>query len=268
MKTGFVGGGKMAEAIIASFLRARALRRDQIFASDLSDKRRRWLRGKYRITTYARNGDVFRSARIVFLAVKPQDLGAVLTQVAPMVGGRHLVVSIAAGRPLSAIESELPQARVVRVMPNLPCLVSEGMSVFCAGKSATATDKRIVARLLSVFGRTLELPEDQFDAVTALSGSGPAFFAYILNCLVDAAVLEGMSRGDAVFLTEQTMYGTARLLMETDMDPLDLIKSVTSPKGTTASGLDVLNHSSVARVLRRTIGAAVRRSRDLSHGAQ
>lgn len=266
MKTGFIGAGRMAEAIIASVLRSKTLRTSDLFASDIDATRRRLLKRRYAINVYSKNRLVVSAAEVLFLAVKPQGLDPVLRELAPDLTGNHLVISIAAGRTLEAIESLLPGMKVVRVMPNLPCVVAEGMSVFCMGSRADAGDRRTVMRLLSCFGKVLELPESQFDAVTALSGSGPAFFAYVLAELVEGGVQQGLDRDDALVMAEQTMLGTSRLLMENKVDPQDLIRSVASAKGTTAAGLAVIEKSALARTLHRTIKAAAKRSRELAAG--
>jgi pyrroline-5-carboxylate reductase len=149
-------------------------------------------------------------------------------------------------------------------MPNMPCLVGEAMSAFAAASGVSARDRQTARRLLACFGEALELPEKQLDAVTALSGSGPAFFAYVLNAMAEAAAKEGLRRKDALFLAEQTMLGTARLLMEKKLDPEDLVRSVASARGTTAAGLDVMDRAGLAETLRRAIRSAARRSRELS----
>ena len=266
MRTGFIGGGKMGEAMVAALIRAGAVRAGEIAASDVSAERRDALRRRHGIAVYGESLPVVQGARVVVLAVKPQDLEAVLRGIAPSVSRRHLVISIAAGKRTKWIESMLPGARVIRVMPNLACTVGEGMSAYCCGRRSTAADGRLAARLLSCFGRVVRLPEKLFDAVTALSGSGPAFFAYVMDRMAVAAAGEGLSRKDALLLAEQTMLGTARVLLESGTDPQDLIKAVASPKGTTAAGLAVLDGSPIADVLARTIHAAARRSRELSQG--
>jgi pyrroline-5-carboxylate reductase len=148
-------------------------------------------------------------------------------------------------------------------MPNLACVVGEGMNAYTPGCRATPADGALVAAALECCGRALLLPETLFDAVTALSGSGPAFFAYLLDRLVDGAVREGLSRGDALLLAEQTMLGTARLLRDLKMEPAELAAAVTSAKGTTAAGREVLETEAVADMLRGVIGAAAQRSREL-----
>jgi pyrroline-5-carboxylate reductase len=264
MKIGFIGAGKMAEAIVASLLNSRTVEAHGIFASDISAERRRSLKRQYGINVYSSNKVIPGMAEIVFLAIKPQQIDEVFADAGPNITDHHLVISIVAGRKIAAIQSAFPQARIIRVMPNLACLVSEGMSVFCAGSTASVDDRKTATKLLSCFGKVLELPEEKLDAVTAVSGSGPAFFAYFMDKIVDAGVKEGLARQDALLLAEQTMMGTAKLLMEKKLDPQNLIQSVASAKGTTAAGLAILEKSAVAGILQKTIAAAAQRSRELS----
>jgi len=264
MKVGFIGAGKMAEAMAGALVAAKKVGAHQIFASDISEERRALIKRKHGVNVYSSNTVVLESAEVLFLAVKPQDLDDVLLEISDRVTKKHLVISIAAGKHISQIESYLPRARVVRVMPNMACLVSEAMSVYCGGRWTTAKDRKLAEDLLSCFGKVLELPEDQFDAVTAVSGSGPAFFAYFLQHMIKAGVKEGLSREDALLLAEQTMLGTSRLFMELDIEPAALIKAVASAKGTTAAGLSVFSKSTLARSVGRAIRAAAKRSRELS----
>jgi pyrroline-5-carboxylate reductase len=222
------------------------------------------VRRRLGIQVTADNAEVARRARVVFLAVKPQQMREVLAHLRPAVGARHLIVSIAAGIGIRSLEAALPSARVVRVMPNMACLVAASMSVYAAGRRATAADRRRVRGLLAALGDALELPERRFDAVTALSGSGPAFFAYAADAMADGAVGEGMRRADALRLAGQTLLGTARLLRERRIDPRDLIAGVASAKGTTAAGLAVMDAANARDILRRAVRAAARRSRELS----
>ncbi|MCX7591729.1 MAG: pyrroline-5-carboxylate reductase [Kiritimatiellae bacterium] len=261
---GFIGAGKMAEAMIGALLYRQRVRACDLLASDIMAERRRDIERNYGITVTNRNTEVATRSGIIFLAVKPQQLDEVLKEIAPVVDSSKLVISIAAGKRLATMESRLPNARVVRVMPNLPCLVAEGMSVFCAGSRATPADRQTVLHLLTAFGRVAELPEEQFDAVTALSGSGPAFFAYFLDCLVLAAEAVGLDRETALLLAAQTMLGTARLVLEKALSPDRIIESVSSARGTTVAGMAVIGTSDVPEVVRRTIEAATRRSRELS----
>jgi pyrroline-5-carboxylate reductase len=263
MKIGFIGAGKMAEAIMASLLHAKVVEAHALSASDISAARRDAIRKRYGINMYSKNADVAVAADILFLAVKPQDLAAVLHELAGDVTANHLVVSIAAGKGLAFLEDLLPQARLVRVMPNLPCQVGEGMSVYCMGATTREADGRTVDTLLSCFGKALELPEAQFDAVTAVSGSGPAFCARLIDLMAAAGVNEGLTHDDALLLAEQTMLGTARVLMDRNLSPGELIAAVKSPGGTTAAGLEQLETPLLADIIRRAIHAAAERSRAL-----
>ena len=264
MNIGFIGSGKMAEAIIAALIDRGAVEAPAILASDVSAERRAHMERRYGIRATGCNTEVVGPARVVFLAVKPQQLDDVLRELAPHVSAEHLVISIAAGRRTAHVESRLPRGRVIRVMPNIACLVGAGMSVLTRGSRAGAGDAEVVRNLLRSCGEVVELPEECFDAVTALSGSGPAFFAYLLDRLVDGAVAEGLPRADALILAEQTMLGTARLLIEHKMAPAELADAVTSAKGTTAEGRKILETATVAEILRQTIRAAAGRSRELS----
>jgi pyrroline-5-carboxylate reductase len=266
MKISFIGSGKMAGAMIGSLIRAKIAQPSEIFASDVDAERRNALKKQFGVNVYAGNGTVVGMAGALFLAVKPQNLDEVLREIAPAVTREHLVLSIAAGRKLAGIEALLPQGRVVRVMPNVACLVGEGMSAFALGSRAQEADRHLARKLLGSFGRAVELDEAHFDAVTALSGSGPAFYAYVLDRMAQAAVAEGLPEGEAQLLAAQTMLGAARLMLDKPMSARDLIAMVASPKGTTVAGLAVLEASSIGSVLEETIRAAARRSRELSGG--
>jgi pyrroline-5-carboxylate reductase len=263
MKLAFIGAGKMAEALMESLLRSGVVRASSIQASDVDPARPAALSARLGIGAAADNRDAVRKVDIVFLCVKPQQLDAVLAELAPELTARHLLISIAAGKTLADIAKRAPGIRAIRVMPNVCCLVGAGMNVFTPGASASEEDRKTAARLLGACGLTRELPEAQFDAVTALSGSGPAFFARFLLHMVEAAQAEGLSAADALALANQTMLGTARLLMEGPTDPAQLIRNVTSARGTTAEGLAVLDQSSFADTVHAMIAAAARRSREL-----
>lgn len=263
MKVAFVGAGKMAEAIIRALLDRGAAEAHEIFASDIAEDRRTEMKRRYGINVYTRNAVAVASAPLAILAVKPQQLDTVLEELAGVVEDKHLVISLAAGRRLASLEARLPEARIVRVMPNFPVVVAEGMSVFCSGNRVTATDRETVTALFGCVGRVLELPEEYFDAVTALSGSGPAFLARLLDHLIQAGVALGLDGSAARLLAIQTMLGTARLLRDQDMDPAELVRRVASPQGTTVAGLAILDASPIAEILRETLAAAARRSREL-----
>ena len=264
MRIGFLGAGKMAEALLAAFLRQGAVAAGCVTACDVVYARRQLMRRRYRVSVTDDAAVLVRRCDLIVLAVKPQDLDGLLLRLAPLLGRKHLLLSIAAGKTLAHLHRLAGlQVRLVRVMPNLAVMSGEGMSVFCPGRRATAADRRLAARLLGCCGRVLQLPERHFDAVTALSGSGPAFFAWLLARLEAGAVSAGLPAEAARLLAEQTMLGTARHLMATAQAPEALIQAVSSPKGTTAAGLAVLDASDVGAVLARTIAAAAARSREL-----
>lgn len=267
MTIGFIGAGKMAEAIMAALVGGGVAPAAAIRASDPDGARQAHLAASLGIAASPGNRAVAEACETLFLCVKPQQLDAVLREIAPDVGPRHLVISIAAGKRIAQIESLLPLARVIRVMPNVACLAAAGMNVFAAGTRATREDRETASRLLGACGLALELPETLFDAVTAVSGSGPAFFARFLEHLVAAGVAEGLAPGDALRLAAQTMLGTARLLLELDMPPAELIRRVTSPGGTTAAGLAVFDESDFGAVIGRAIAAAAARGRELGRAA-
>jgi len=266
MTIGFLGAGKMAEAILAGVLNAALVAPREIMACELRPERRAELRKRYRVRITASAEETLAACGVIVLAVKPQDLDAMLAPLAPFWRRRHLVLSIAAGKTLAGLQARLgARVRLVRAMPNLPLMVGGGMSVICAGKTARPADLRIAQRVLGCAGLVTQLPERHFDAVTALSGSGPAFFACFMQALADAAAGEGLPPREARLLAAQTMLGAARYLLATGQEPRAFMQAVASPKGTTAAGLAVLENSALNAIASRAIRAAARRSAELSH---
>jgi pyrroline-5-carboxylate reductase len=257
----------MGEAILASLIRSACCQPRDLLACEAVDARRTQIRQRYRVKVTACPQDLAATCGTIVLAVKPQDLDAALQQLAPSLSRRHLLISIAAGKTLARLQELAgPQVRIVRVMPNLAVAVGEGMSAFALGGRARAGDRRWVARLLGSCGQAVELDEPLFDAVTALSGSGPAFFAYVMQAMADAGTALGLPPAASRLLANQTMLGTARTLAETGQEPAAFIQAVCSPKGTTAAGLAVLERSAVRGAVARTLRAAARRSRELNRG--
>jgi pyrroline-5-carboxylate reductase len=265
MRIGFIGAGKMAEAMISALLRRQAVAPDHIMAIDIDPERLSQMGRQFSIRTAADPNEALRFATVLILAVKPQQLPDLLKSLAPTMTADRLVISIAAGKPLAFYETAWPAARMVRVMPNVACLVGEAMSVFALGRNATAADRETVEFLLGCFGKFCALPESHFDVVTALSGSGPAFLAYLAERLAAAAEENGLPADSARLLTAQTLLGTARLLLDgVYPSPRALMDAVTSTRGTTAAGRQILESSDVGEVLRQTIRAATLRSQELS----
>ncbi len=264
MRLGFVGGGKMAEAIIRGVVSSGSVAPGDVRVSDISHERCSWLRDQYGVGMASANTEVVATSDVVVLAVKPQGLADVLEEIAPWVTTAHLVVSIAAGKRLAGIAKALPSARLVRVMPNLPATVGEGVSAFCMGDTAGEADRQVVSGLLGSFGQAVELPEEQFDAVTAVSGSGPAFFAYFLAQVIEAGIEQGLAAEHARRLATRTMLGTARLLAEQTITPLELVQAVCSKRGTTEAGMQRLAVPQLSELVKATLAAAANRSRELS----
>ena len=263
MKLGFLGAGKMAEAVLSGVLKSGGVKPGDVAACEQFAERREFLRARYGISTAPETASL-RASEVVVLAVKPQDLERALADAAQWVSERHLVVSIAAGWTLARLESALPSARMARVMPNLPILAGEGMSAYVMGRNATREDAETVRWIFSRSGKVEELPESLFDGVTALSGSGPAFFAYALKAFAKAAEARGMPAEVASRFALQTLVGTAAYLRATEQPPEDFMRAVASPKGTTEAGLNALEAAGAAEVLGRAVDAAWTRSAELS----
>ena len=262
MKISFLGAGKMGGAIIESLIKSKAAKASDICAHDVSAARVAELVKRFKIKGAANACEAVNGADVVFLAVKPQDLGALLASVKTVA---PLFVSIAAGKKTAWMESTLPpKARVVRVMPNLAVSVGQGMSGFCLGKNAKKFDAKTAQKLLSCTGKAIEFPEEQLDAVTALSGSGPAFCAYFLQAMSDAGAALGLDAECARESALQTLLGTAMVLAKSGQATDSFIKDVTSAKGTTAAGLEVLEKSALRSTVKKTLAAAARRSKELS----
>ncbi|HEY8133612.1 MAG TPA: pyrroline-5-carboxylate reductase [Thermoanaerobaculia bacterium] len=260
---GFVGAGNMAEAMIRGLLRGEVFKPKQVTASAPREERQRELTEKYGIRATPDNREAARQS-IVVLSVKPQILSRVLDEVADAIGAESLVISIAAGVPVAAIQSKLrPGTRVVRAMPNTPALVDAGATAIARGEHARESDLDDAKRIFDAVGVTVVLDESQLDAVTGLSGSGPAYVFLILEALSDAGVKVGLSRRTAQLLAAQTLLGSAKLLIETNEHPGRLKDMVTSPGGTAITGLHTLEHGGVRTTLMNAVEAATRRSREL-----
>ncbi|HJQ38626.1 MAG TPA: pyrroline-5-carboxylate reductase [Thermoanaerobaculia bacterium] len=260
---GFVGAGNMAEAMIRGLLRGNDFAPDEVRASGPREERMRELRDAYGIQA-ATDNKLPAAAQIVVLSVKPQILSRVLDEIADTVSPDALVISIAAGVPVAAIQARLAGGtRVVRAMPNTPALVDAAATAIAGGEHARESDLEDAKRIFDAIGLTVILEESQLDAVTGLSGSGPAYVFLILEALSDAGVKVGLSRRTAQLLAAQTVLGSAKLLLETNEHPGRLKDMVTSPGGTAITGLHTLEHGGVRTTLMNAVEAATRRSREL-----
>lgn len=263
-KIAFLGGGNMAEALIKGMLSADVAAADQMIVSDTSSGRLTYLKGKYRLSVTARNADAVREAEVVLLCVKPQVIDDVLAGISQLADAKKLVISIAAGVPIARIERALPLGpRVVRVMPNTPALVLSGASGIAAGGSTTEADRALAEEIFGAVGRVVTVGERLMDAVTGLSGSGPAYVFTFIEALTDAGVKVGIPRAVAGELAVQTVLGSARLVLETKEHPAKLRDMVTSPGGTTIAGLHELEKGKFRAVIMSAVETATRRSREL-----
>jgi len=260
---GFVGAGNMAEALLRGLLRGDDFAPEQISASGPRTERVAELREKYGINATTDNR-VPASAEIVVLSVKPQIMSRVLDEIAETISRDALVISIAAGVPVATIQARLTAGtRVIRAMPNTPALVDAGATAIAGGEHARESDLADAKRIFDAVGVTVILEETALDAVTGLSGSGPAYVFLILEALSDAGVKVGLSRRTAQLLAAQTLLGSAKLLLETNEHPGRLKDMVTSPGGTAITGLHTLEHGGVRTTLMNAVEAATRRSREL-----
>lgn len=267
-KIGFLGGGNMAEAIIRGLLRGELFPASHVLASGPREERLAFLSEHYGIETTTSNLELVRQSDVVVLAVKPQLLPKVLREVSDEIGPGHLVVSVAAGIPITAIESKLRAGvRVVRSMPNTPALVNAGATAIAPGEHATKDDLDLAKSIFDAVGITVVLDENQLDAVTGLSGSGPAYIFLILEALADAGVKVGLSRRNAQRLAAQTVMGSAKLLLETDEHPGRLKDMVTSPGGTAIAGLHTLEEGGMRTTLINAVESATNRARELGKQA-
>jgi pyrroline-5-carboxylate reductase len=261
---GFLGAGNMAEALIRGLVEGGVVPAGHISASAPRRERLDELATAYGIRTAVDNSEVARQAQILVLSVKPQILERVLREVTTHVQPGALVISVAAGVDISTIESLLPTgARVVRAMPNMPALVRAGATALSRGRHATDADLLEARVVFDAVGMTVVLDESQLDAVTGLSGSGPAYIFLILEALADAGVKVGLSRRNAQRLAAQTVMGSAKLLLDTDEHPGRLKDMVTSPGGTAIAGLHTLEEGGLRTTLINAVETATRRAREL-----
>ncbi len=266
-RIGIIGGGAMAEAIIAGILKAGLASPGQIMVSDLSDGRRAHLGNEYHISVTRDNLEPVRNADLIILAVKPYVMGDVLAQTGGHIGGHQTVISIAAGITTGFIEQRLTgEVPVVRVMPNTPLLVGAGATAVCRGQWASDSHIRLVLTLFGAVGLAVPVAENLMDAVTGLSGSGPAYMYVIAEAMADAGVRAGLPREISSALAVQTMLGAARMLLETGSHPGVLKDMVTTPGGTTIEGLYALEEGSLRAVIGKAVAGATRRAREMSGG--
>ncbi len=262
LKVGFVGFGKMAEAIAVSMVESKKFKAEQLIGFDLAVERIAKAK-ELKIEIGKDNNAVVKKADVVVLAIKPQSMDSVLEEIGENVSSKKLVVSIAAGISLDFLQGKLSKARIVRVMPNINCLVGEMSGGFALGKNSGADDKKIVNKIFSGAGKIIELEEEKLDAVTAIAGSGPAFIAYYADAVIKAGVRNGLSEKESTELALETISGTIKFLKEKKISPKELIEMVASPAGTTVAGLNSLSSNEVDKKIGEAIDSAAKRSKEL-----
>lgn len=264
-KMAVIGSGQMAEALLAGLFASQAIEAAQVRATDVSLERRDLMKRRFGIVVGTDNKETAAWAEVILLAVKPQAMDAVLGEIATTLPGR-LVVSIAAGisiQNLAAHCSGGKTQRIVRVMPNAPAVVREGMSALACGAGVTEDDAQLTRTLFEAVGRVVMVEERVMDAVTGLSGSGPAYVFMAIEALADGGVKMGLSRPVAALLAAQTVLGAARMLLETGEHPASLKDRVASPGGTTIAGLHQLEEGGLRATLMAAVEAATKRSKEL-----
>jgi pyrroline-5-carboxylate reductase len=264
IRVGFLGAGNMSGALIKGLLHAKVLPPDRIFASDAKSERLAHLHDVHGIRTTTDNHALLKECDVVVLGVKPQVIDKVLTEVGGEFRSDQLIISVAAGVPIEALEARLPKgARVVRSMPNTPATVQAGATAIAAGAHAKEDDLRIARELFEAVGRVVILDEGLLDAVTGLSGSGPAYVMLIIEALADGGVKVGLHRDTAMLLAAQTVFGSALLLLETGEHPGRLKDMVTSPGGTAIAGLHTLESGALRKTLMDAVEVATKRAAEL-----
>jgi len=266
-KVAFLGGGKMGEALVSGLIRSGGRGVDEIMVTCRREERAREIGERYGVASTLSNPEAAAWAETLVLTVKPQDMEALLGQISGHLRPSHLVVSFAAGIRTSFVEKRLPDlVPVVRVMSNVAVLVDEAMSVVAPGSHADDKHLAIAEELLGYVGNVLRLPEVHLDAVTATSGSGPAYFFLLAEAMIEACILLGLSRDVATELIVQTMLGSAKMLRDTGRHPVELREMVTSPGGTTIAAIRVLEETGVRAAFLNAIDAARNRSAELAQG--
>jgi pyrroline-5-carboxylate reductase len=263
----FLGGGRMGEALVSGLIRSGGRAADEIVVTVRRDERVRELADRYGVTATTSNPEAVDRAGTLVLMVKPQDMEGLLQEISAGVTDRHLIVSFAAGIRTSFVEKHLSDGvPVVRVMSNVAVLVDEAMSVVAPGSHAEDEHVAVAEELLGYVGKVLRLKEQHLDAITATSGSGPAYFFLLAEAMIEACILLGLSRDVATELIIQTMLGSAKMLRDTGKHPVELREMVTSPGGTTIAAIRHLEEAGVRAAFLNAIDAARHRSAELAQG--
>jgi pyrroline-5-carboxylate reductase len=262
-----LGTGKIGEALLKGLVDSEWRRPEEIAASARRPERVQELRERYGVKATLSNADAIREAALLVVAVKPQDIDELLREIGGLVSPEQTVLSIAAAVPTSLVEEQLaPGVPVVRAMPNTPAVVHEGIAGICAGAHAGEHELELAEDVLAHLGSVVRVAEPYLDAVTAVSGSGPAYFALLAEAMIEAGILLGLSREISTRLVVQTMFGTAKQLRDEGLHPVELREAVTSPGGTTIEAIRELERAGVRAAFLNAIQAAMDRARELASG--
>ena len=261
---GFIGAGKMATAIINGLIRSELFDKKNIMASEPNKEYAHKIEKELGIKIVHNNREVAADADIILLAVKPFVVKDVLTEIEDKIDNSKLIITIAAGISSKKVEDILEKkARVIKVMPNTPALLATGMSAVCKGENATEEDFEEVIKIFESVGKVIKAKESDIDAITGVSGSGPAFYYYIINEIAKAGEKLGLDYQTALTLSAQTALGSAKMILESGVDPEQLITNVTTPGGTTAEGNKVLNESNISEILFETVNKTAQKSHQM-----
>jgi pyrroline-5-carboxylate reductase len=266
-KIAVIGGGKMGEVLASGIVSGKLLSPGDVTVADIDPLRLNHLKNQHKVRVTGDNRKAVKDAGIVILAVKPQNMSEVLKELSPAIGRDKLIISIAAGITIGFIQDHLKKGtRIVRVMPNTPALIGEGAAALAPGEHATEEDMQTARAIFDAVGVTVVVKEDLMDAVTGLSGSGPAYGFIIIDALSDAGVLMGLPRDIAQKLAAQTLLGAAKLYLTTGKHPGELRDMVTSPGGTTIAGIKEMEQKGLRGALIAGVEAATLRSKELGKG--
>lgn len=262
---GFIGGGQMAEALIKGIISSGLYKADNILVAEPNGPRRNHLGDVYGISAYQENVELFNRCRVIIFAVKPQTMPSLLSECRTRINGNHILISIAAGLPISYYEKAIGGEclKIIRVMPNTPALVLEGASALSRNKNITENELAVAEKIFLAVGEVVILDEVHLDAVTGLSGSGPAYVFSFVEALVDAGVKSGLTRAISEKLAMQTVAGSVKLLKESGEHPAALRGKVTSPGGTAITALHVLEKVGFHGIIMDVVESAVNRSKEL-----
>jgi pyrroline-5-carboxylate reductase len=264
IQLGFIGCGKMASAIIKGIIASKFVKSSQIIATKSSDKDIKAVSERLGVEIFTDNQLLIKKSDVIIIAVKPNQVGSVLSEIKEFVNDKKLIISVAAGITTSFIENEIGGTpKVIRVMPNTPVLVNEGMSGICSGKYATQDEIKYVSQMFDTIGKCIVVNESQMDIVTAISGSGPAFFYKVINDIARAGEKLGLEYDKSLLLSIQTAIGSAKMALKREISMEELISNVATKGGCTRVGVDVMETTNIANILEQVIQDTAQKAHEL-----